>query len=104
MSRAGSGSCSRADRADRDGQSRRLRGAEFKLMQEADAARNIQVNTTACGRRCSLGCVCSTDGAAGQGMRPAVVLRGSKESYMAEVSVCYLLHFDRITTAGGAFQ
>ena len=45
-----------------------------------------------------------TDGAAGQGMRPAVVLRGSKESYMAEVSVCYLLHFDRITTAGGAFQ
>ena len=40
----------------------------------------------------------------GQGMRPAVVLRGSKESYMAEVSVCYLLHFDRITTAGGAFQ
>ena len=42
--------------------------------------------------------------AAGQGMRPAVVLRGSKGAYMAEVSVCYLLHFDRITTAGGAFQ
>ena len=39
-----------------------------------------------------------------QGMRPAVVLRGSKDSYMAEVSVCYLIHFDRITTAGGAFQ
>ena len=39
-----------------------------------------------------------------RGQVPAVVLRGSKESYMAEVSVCYLLHFDRITTAGGAFQ
>ena len=40
----------RGDSDDRDGQPRRLRGAEFKLMQEADAARNIQVNTTACWR------------------------------------------------------
>jgi hypothetical protein len=39
-----------------------------------------------------------------QGMRPSVILRGSKDSYMAEVSVCYLLHFDRVTTAGGSFQ
>ena len=40
----------RDDRGDGGGQPRRLRGAEFKLMQEADAARNIQVNTTACWR------------------------------------------------------
>ena len=38
------------------GQPRRLRGAEFKLMQEADAARNIQVNTTACWRLVPTGC------------------------------------------------
>ena len=38
----------RGDRGDGAGQPRRLRGAEFKLMQEADAARNIQVNTQAC--------------------------------------------------------
>ena len=64
-----------------------------------------QVNTAAHERRCSLGCVLKPmHCGGGQGMRPAVVLRGSKESYMAEVSVCYLLHFDRITTAGGAFQ
>ena len=46
----------RDDRGDGGGQPRRLRGAEFKLMQEADAARNIQVNTTACWRLFPTGC------------------------------------------------